>query len=140
DGAELLQPYLARVPFRLMAPTVVERNSVPDTLPSDKPARLYWITKDHKAVRLVFRTGAPGEFWGIEQTDWDDAPALADRSFHHVLKGREYDFYYSGPHLHMIVLRGKKATYWVVNTLLDSLSNETMIAIAKGLKPLRAGK
>jgi hypothetical protein len=25
-----------------------------------------------------------------------------------------------------------------VNTLLDSLSNETMLAIAKGLKPLRS--
>ena len=55
--------------------------------------------------------------------------------------GREaYDLYYSGPHLHMIVLREHAATYWVVNTLLDSLSNETMIAIAKGLKPLAAVK
>jgi hypothetical protein len=36
----------------------------------------------------------------------------------------------------MVVLREKNATYWVVNTLLDKLSNETMIAIAKGLKPL----
>jgi hypothetical protein len=27
-----------------------------------------------------------------------------------------------------------------VNTLLDSLSNETMLAIAKGLKPLTRGK
>jgi hypothetical protein len=36
----------------------------------------------------------------------------------------------------MIVLRDHGTTYWVVNTLLDALSNETMIAIAKGLKPL----
>jgi hypothetical protein len=36
----------------------------------------------------------------------------------------------------MVVLRAGGATYWVVNTLLDSLSNETMIEIAKGLKPL----
>jgi hypothetical protein len=36
----------------------------------------------------------------------------------------------------MIVLRERGATYWVVNTLLDSLSNETMIAIARGLRPL----
>jgi hypothetical protein len=27
-----------------------------------------------------------------------------------------------------------------VNTLLDSLSNETMLAIARGLKPLTNGK
>ena len=36
----------------------------------------------------------------------------------------------------MVVLRVHDASYWVVNTLLDSLSNETMLAIAKGLKPL----
>ena len=46
----------------------------------------------------------------------------------------------TGSNLHMVVLHRGKATYWVVNTLLDSLSNETMLAIAKGLKPLTGGK
>jgi hypothetical protein len=54
-----------------------------------------------------------------------------------VIKGRTYDLYFSGPKLHMVVLRKNGATYWVVNTLLDRLSNETMLAIAKGLQPLR---
>ena len=40
----------------------------------------------------------------------------------------------------MVVLRVHDRSYWVVNTLLDSLSNETMLAIAKGLKPLTHGK
>jgi hypothetical protein len=40
----------------------------------------------------------------------------------------------------MVVLRQGGASYWVVNTLLDSLSNETMLAIAKGLKPLSSIK
>ena len=48
------------------------------------------------------------------------------------IRGREYSLYYSGAHLHMVVLRENGATYWVVNTLLDSLSNETMLAIAEG--------
>jgi hypothetical protein len=55
-----------------------------------------------------------------------------------VLGGRPYDFYYNGAKLHMIVLHEKGASYWVVNSLLDNISNETMIAIAKGLKPLKA--
>ena len=50
--------------------------------------------------------------------------------------GRTYDLYYDGAKLHMVVLRTPRASYWVVNTLLDRLSNETMIAIAKGLAPL----
>ena len=103
--------------------------------------RRYWIDGrgKHKAVRLVFQTGG-NEYWGIEETDWDDAPALADQSFRHDLGGREFDLYYSGSHLHMVVLHAHGATYWVVNTLLDSLSNETMLAIAKGLKPLTTVK
>jgi hypothetical protein len=40
----------------------------------------------------------------------------------------------------MIVLRQDGATYWVVNSLLDNISNETMIAMAKGLRPLKAAK
>jgi hypothetical protein len=86
-------------------------------------------------VRLTFRTGA-NEYWGIEETDWNDAPALVKPSFTHRIRGRYFDFYYAGPHLHMVVLRQNGATYWVVNTILDSLSNETMLAIARGLRPL----
>ncbi len=37
----------------------------------------------------------------------------------------------------MVVLRDEERSYWVVNTLLDKLSNETMIEIARGLRPLR---
>ena len=144
----LLRPLQKKAGFPLYTPTVLERGSYPDTQPGDKPVRLYWIDcqtsrcsakKDHKAVRLVFRTGG-NEYWGVQETNWDGAPALADRSFRHSVGGREMDFYYSGSHLHMIVMQAHGSTYWVVNTLLDSLSNETMIAIAKGLKPLTAVK
>ena len=135
-GEELLRPLRPTVPFQLMVPTVLERTSTTD---STMPARTYWIKDGHKAVRLVFHTGA-NEYWGIQETDWADAPALADNSFRHILAdGRTYDFYYAGPQLHMVVLRANGSSYWVVNTLLDALSNETMIAIAKGLKPLPRG-
>jgi LCP family protein required for cell wall assembly len=135
---DLLRPYVKKVPFKLMVPTVLERNSVPDTLAGDKPLAYYWMdpkTRKNKGIRLVFHTGG-NEFWGVQETDFTGAPALSDRSFHRILKGRAYDLYYSGAHLHMVVLRQGGSTYWVVNTLLDSLSNETMLAIAKGLKPL----
>jgi LCP family protein required for cell wall assembly len=138
-AAELLRPLAKRVPFTLQVPTVLERNSYPDTCCGDKAVRLYWIAPHKKAVRLVFKTGS-NEYWGIEQTNYDDAPVLADKSFQHSLGGREFDLYYSGSHLHMAVLRAGGATYWVVNTLLDSLSNETMLAIARGLKPLDASR
>jgi LCP family protein required for cell wall assembly len=135
-GLQLLRPLVKRVPFPLELPTVLERNSYPDSCCGDVPARVYSITKGQKAIRLVFRTGG-NEYWGIEETSWTAAPILGDRSFLHDLGGREWDLYYSGSHLHMAVLHANGASYWVVNTLLDSLSNETMLAIAKGLRPLR---
>jgi LCP family protein required for cell wall assembly len=134
-GKQLLDQVKSKVSFPLEVPTVLERNSYPDTTPGDTAVRAYAIQGKHKAVRLVFRTGS-NEYWGVEETDWQDAPVLSDRSFRHDLGGREFDLYYAGPHLHMVVLQANGATYWVVNTLLDSLSNETMLAIAKGLKPL----
>jgi LCP family protein required for cell wall assembly len=136
-AASLLRPYAKKVPFKLMVPTVLERYSSPDTLSGDKPIAFYWMdnARKHKGVRLVFHNGG-NEFWGIQETDFTAAPALGDRSFHRILGGRAFDLYYSGTHLHMVVLRQGGATYWVVNSLLDSLSNETMLAIAKGLKPL----
>jgi len=138
-GQSLVEPLRARAGFPLQVPTVLEASSYPDSYNGDLAARVYPIVKGHKAVRLVFRTGA-GEYWGIQESDWNGAPVLADRSFQHDLGGREFDLYYSGSHLHMAVLQTKSGNYWVVNTLLDSLSNETMLAIAKGLRPLPAAK
>ena len=135
---DLLRERRSRVPFPLLLPTVIERSSWTDR---STPVRLYWIDPDekHKAVRLVYSMGS-NEYWGVQMTDWDDAPVLADKSHTRRIKGRIYDLYYDGPKLHMVVLRTKQARYWVVNSLLDRLSNETMLAIAKGLKPLARGK
>jgi LCP family protein required for cell wall assembly len=135
---DLLRERRKRVPFPLMVPTLIERSSWTD---SDMPVRMYWIdsSEEHKAVRLVYHMGS-NEYWGIEMTDWEDAPVLADKSLTRHIGGRTYDLYYNGSKLHMVVLRTPKASYWVVNTLLDRLSNETMLAIAKGLRPLGSVK
>jgi LCP family protein required for cell wall assembly len=129
---DLLRGLRRKVSFPLLLPSVIERSSWVD---QEMPARLYKVDDGHQAVRLVYRMGS-NEYWGIQMTNWDDAPALADKSLTRRIGGRTYDLYYDGPKLHMVVLRTPKARYWVVNTLLDRLSNETMIAIAKGLRPL----
>lgn len=121
-----------RVPFRLQLPHVVANNS---TLAVDTPIRVYNIKKGYKAVRLTYSTGQT-DYWGVEETNWDAAPALAEASFTQTIHKRQYSLYYSGAHLHMVVLRDSGATYWVVNSVLDVLSNETMLAIARGLQPL----
>jgi hypothetical protein len=129
-----MQAVRRRVPFRLEYPTVIDRSS---RLDYEQPNPRVYSLQGHRAVRLVFTTGAPGEFWGIEETNWTGAPVLSEKNFIRHFGRRTFEFHYSGSHLHMIVLREHAATYWVVNTLVDSLSNETMIAIARGLRPLR---
>jgi LCP family protein required for cell wall assembly len=128
------------VPFPLMVPNVLESQSILDTYGGDPPMRVYTINGKSKAVRLVYRRPSANEYWGIEQTNWKDAPVLAEKNFHRVIGGRSYKFYYHGQHLHMVVLDTPKASYWVVNTLVDSISNETMIDIAKNLQPLAKPK
>src|SRR4051794_2220118 len=123
-----------RVPFRLEYPTVLERNSYLDTGPGETPYRVYALD-GQPTVRLTFRAGL-GEYWNIQETAWADAPVLADKTLTQRINNRMFDLYYAGSHLHMVVLRDNGATYWVVNTLSDMLSNETMLAIARGLRPL----
>ncbi len=141
-GAEasvaLLRERAKKLKFPLMVPTVLERGSWIDR---ERPVRLYRVGSDdeHKTIRLTYRTGA-SEYWGVQMTDWEDAPVLRERNFVRSIGGRRYELHYSGPKLHMVVLRQGGATYWVVNTVLDTLSNETMLAIAKGLKPLSSIK
>ena len=133
-SVDVLRERRGRVDFPLMVPTVIERSSWIDR---ERPARLYYMDDDrkHKTVRLTYKMGS-NEYWGVQMTDWEDAPALGGRNFVRNIGGRRYELYFNGPKLHMVVLRTEDASYWVVNTLLDRLSNETMIAIAKGLRPL----
>jgi hypothetical protein len=129
----LMRAIKRKVPFNVEYPSVIERGSRVDY---EQPNPRVYTISGHKAVRLVFSTGAPGEYWGIQETNWSSAPALSEKNFIRHFGHRTFEFFYSGSHLHMVVLREHGATYWVVNTLIDSLSNETMIAIARGLRPL----
>jgi LCP family protein required for cell wall assembly len=117
--------------FLLYTPTVRDTSSTLSTL---EPVRAY-RAGDHKAVRLVYETG--NEFWGIEELQWEDPPILDGATVQRRIKGRDYGLYFDGPKLHMVAFKEDGNSYYVVNTLLNRLSNETMLAIAKGLTPLR---
>jgi len=88
-------------------------------------------------VRIVYQLRGT-DYWGIQQTSWTEAPVLSGPSAVRTIKGRQYRLYFNGAKLHMVAFQENGAAYWVVNSLLDKLSNETMLAIAKGLRPLRS--
>jgi len=130
-AADQLKSVRKKAGFQLYTPTVRDSNSVLSTL---EPVREYKIG-DHNAVRLTYQSGGL-EYWGIQEMSWDEPPILDGASVQRRVKGRDYGLYFDGPKLHMIAFREDGNSYYVVNTLLNRLSNETMLAIAKGLKPL----
>jgi LCP family protein required for cell wall assembly len=133
-SVDLLRERQSKVDFPLMVPTVLERSSWIDR---ERPVRMYRFEEKgkHKTIRLTYKMGST-DYWGVQESNWADAPVLSSRNFVRNIGGRRYELFYNGPRLHMVVLKQGGGSYWVVNTLLDRLSNETMLAIAKGLRPL----
>jgi LCP family protein required for cell wall assembly len=117
--------------FQLLTPRVRELSS---SLDSVEPARSYRVG-DHAAFRLTYRTGG-NEYWGIQELAWEDPPILDGPSVTRTIKGRQYQLYFDAAKLHRVAFQLNGASYWVVNTLLNRLSNETMLAIARGLRPI----
>jgi hypothetical protein len=122
-----------------MYPTVTQSSSdfVPYT--SATPIRNYVIRSSGHGYNSLYamfslRTIA-GAYWGIEETGFADAPILANPTTTRTLDGRQYRFYYNGPHLHLVAFTYRKRVYWVINTLLDDLTNPEMVAIARSLRP-----
>lgn len=133
----LIEAAQQRVRFPLLVPTVREQYSSLNS-GGEEPIRVYRV-EGHDAVRLTYRVSGT-DYWGIQQTSWPDAPILSGPSVVRRIESREYRLYFNGAKLHMVAFEENGSAYWVVNTLLDKLSNETMLAIAKGLKPLRSVK
>ena len=133
EVAPLLRRAQRKVDFPVLVPTLREQAS---DLSDLEPIRTYKVG-GHDAVRLVYNGPFGTDYWGVQQTSWTDAPPLDGPSLTRRIGAREYKFFFNGSHLHVVAFEENGAAYWVVNSLLDKLSNETMLAIAKGLKPVR---
>ncbi len=126
-----LQEARTKLPFRPYVPHTIAMGS---TLSSLDGVRVYKPAPYQKAVVMTFVSGL--SYYQVEETNWSSAPILRRATGTFRANHRTYALYTVGGHIHMVVLHHGRVTYWVVNTLLDELSNETMIAIAKGLQPL----
>jgi LCP family protein required for cell wall assembly len=123
----------AKVPFPVYAPTVIEQSS---RLAYLEPVRAFKPVPHKHELVLTFVTGAGNVYWQVIETNWSNAPIINHPTAIEHLAGRTYELYTTGGNIHMVVFHSGDRSYWVVNSLRDQLSNETMIAIAKGLQPL----
>jgi LCP family protein required for cell wall assembly len=138
EGQGMTAPRLRQVydevHFPLMVPHKVARYS---ELSSVEGVRAFKPLKNQHEVALTFQVGQTSEYWQIEESTWKSAPILDNSSFTLVHKGQKYQVYTTGGAVQRIALVTPQATYWVSNTILNELSNSTMLAIAESLKPLR---
>jgi hypothetical protein len=136
-GAAMTAPALRHVydevHFPLMVPHLVAQGS---TLSTDEGVRGFKPLKNQHEVAMTFNINGGDEYWQIEESTWNSAPILAKSTGTIPYRGGKLLLYSTGGNLQMVALRTGGATYWVVNTILNQLSNSTMIAIAKSLRPL----
>jgi polyisoprenyl-teichoic acid--peptidoglycan teichoic acid transferase len=92
--------------------------------------------KWYPAYRMVIKKGLIGEYYGIQGTTWREPPVLRDASETREIGGRKFDLHYDGDRLRMIAWRTDRGVYWLHNTLLQTLSEEQMLAIAKSTRTL----
>jgi LCP family protein required for cell wall assembly len=104
------------------------------------PPRVYKITtrggERYGAYRMVIRRGLVGEYYGLQGTTWKDAPILEDATEVRRIGKRSYELHYDGDRLRLVAWRTKKAAYWVSNTLLQTLTERQMLAIARSARRL----
>jgi polyisoprenyl-teichoic acid--peptidoglycan teichoic acid transferase len=89
------------------------------------------------AYRMVIFTGFIGEYYGVQGLRWKDPPILERPSEKRKIGGREFLLFYSGDRLRLVGWKTKRGSYWVSNTLLQTLSEGEMLGVARSLR--RAG-
>jgi len=88
----------------------------------------------HAAYRMVAEFGPYYEihYFGLQGIQgWTDPPILANPSETRTINGREYEFFVDGDRLSLVAWHRGNNSYWVANDLLNSLTNDQMIGIAR---------
>jgi LCP family protein required for cell wall assembly len=138
-----------RLQFRLEFPRVIDARAGPgqvamSTCPQDAAEvtcmRRYLLHGAGNAVYpayvVVESAGLLGQFYNVQGTTWTSAPLFANPDQTIRVGRRTYDLYYQGAHLRTVAWFEHGAVYWIHNTLLDSVGNSEMLAIAEQTTPV----
>jgi hypothetical protein len=71
-------------------------------------------------------------YFGIQGIqDWSDPPILNNSSLTKTINGREYEIFVDGDRISLVAWHRGDNSYWVSNDLLNTLTNDQMIGIAR---------
>jgi polyisoprenyl-teichoic acid--peptidoglycan teichoic acid transferase len=93
---------------------------------------------ERAAYKWVFSRPLIGEYYGFMATRWTDPPILDDPDSERTIGDRSYKIYYDGDRVRMIAWQTDQGSFWLSNTLIESLSNKEMLRVAEGMKGLPA--
>jgi LCP family protein required for cell wall assembly len=88
----------------------------------------------HGAYRMVAEFGPYYEthYFGLQGIQgWSDPPILNNPSLTKTINGREYEIYVDGDRIPLVAWHRGNNTYWVSNDVLNTLSNDQMIGLAR---------
>ena len=122
---------------RVGFPVYYPRKLVKGSSYAEDAPRTYTITapsdKRYRAYKMVFFTGYIGEYYGLQGTSWREPPILQHPSETRKIKGREYMLFYNGDRLRLVGWKTDRGSYWISNTLLQTLSAKEMLGVARTL-------
>jgi polyisoprenyl-teichoic acid--peptidoglycan teichoic acid transferase len=100
--------------------------------------RAYQITADghhYPSYRLTLVLNAAlGEYYGVQGTTWSDPPILRHPTQTEIINGRQLREYRTGSALTLVAFSTRTGTYWVSNTLTNSIPSTELIAIAASMR------
>jgi LCP family protein required for cell wall assembly len=121
------------IPFPVLYPTVQTGQA------EQQQVRAYKLQDQqgnpHHAYVVVWRQNVIGGYYDFEGTDWLNPPLFAHARVQSI-DGRQYRTVDDGSHIHVIGWRSGRVLYWLTNTLLEELSNQQMLQLAKSAQPL----
>jgi LCP family protein required for cell wall assembly len=88
----------------------------------------------HAAYRMVavYQPEYEVNYFGVQGIrGWEDPPALDDPTETTTVNGREYSIYTDSGKIKQVAWHRGENTYWISNSLQQSLSNEQMMGIAE---------
>lgn len=91
-------------------------------------------SKRHEAYRMVLVMEASDgtHYFGVQGIrGWSDPPILDDPAEVKEINGREYEIFTDGGQIKLIAWHRGENSYWISNDLLESLSNDQMVGMAR---------
>ena len=90
----------------------------------------------HGAYRMVLQI-PQGDYFGVQGIrGWQDPPILSDPSESRTIEGRRFDIYLDSDRVRMVAWREGGNSYWIANSLLQTLTNDQMLGIARSIGEL----